>query len=247
EKAYVPPRTPAEELLAGIFKEVLRLDRVGTRDNFFEIGGDSILSIQVVSRARRAGLLITPSEVFQHQTVEALAAAARVVKETVSEIDIGVGTLIPTPIIRWLLERGGPIGRFSQGMLLQVPAALEQDHLIGALQAVLDHHDALRLRLIRSPEDGDWGLEIGAVGSIDARSCARRVDLSGLDEHERQTRMAQEAEAAGKRLDPEAGLMIQVVWFDSGARQSGRLLLVIHHLAVDGVSWRILLPDLKQA
>ena len=130
------------------------VERVGIDDNFFELGGDSIVSIQLVSRARRAGLSITPRAVFQHQTVEALAAAAGVVAEpaasALSEADrarLAVGGLPATPIMRWLKERGGPLDRFSQSMLLRVPAGLSQEHLTAALQAVLDHHDALRLRL----------------------------------------------------------------------------------------------------
>ena len=148
------PRTPQETILCDLFAEVLGLDRVGIDDNFFERGGDSIVSIQLVSRARRAGLSITPRMVFQHQTVEALAAAAGVVAEPVasalSEAErarLAVGVLPATPIMRWLQERGGPLDGFSQSMLLRVPAGLSQEHLTAALAAVLDHHDALRLRL----------------------------------------------------------------------------------------------------
>src|SRR4029077_16362590 len=160
------PRTPQETILCSLFAEVLGLERVGIDDNFFERGGDSIVSIQLVSRARRAGLSITPRMVFQHQTVEALAAAASVVAEPVasalSEMDrarLAVGVLPATPIMRWLKERGGPLDRFSQSMLLRVPAGLSPQHLTAALQAVLDHHDALRLRLTVG-QDAEWHLEV---------------------------------------------------------------------------------------
>ena len=154
------PRTPQEAILCGLFAEVLGLERVGIDDNFFERGGDSIVSIQLVSRARRAGLSITPRMVFQHQTVEALAAAAGVVAEpaasALSEAErarLAVGVLPATPIMRWLKERGGPLDGFSQSMLLRVPAGLSQEHLTAALAAVLDHHDALRLRLTLVPSN----------------------------------------------------------------------------------------------
>ena len=155
------PRTPQEAILCSLFAEVLGVERVGIDDNFFERGGDSIVSIQLVSRARRAGLSITPRMVFQHQTVEALAAAAGVVAEpssALSEADrarLAVGGLPATPIMRWLKERGGPLDGFSQSMLLRVPAGLSQQHLTAALAAVLDHHDALRLRLTLVPQDRD--------------------------------------------------------------------------------------------
>ena len=179
------PRTPQEEVLCALFAEVLGLAQVGIDDNFFALGGDSIVSIQLVSRARKAGLVITPRAVFQHQTVVALAAAATLLEETASALpDIAVGALSPTPIMRWLVERGGPIERFNQAMLLRLPAGLAEDHLIAALQAVLDHHDALRLRVLRlrSTANGTWRLPgwggagglLACGGSILAGSMLRR-------------------------------------------------------------------------
>src|SRR6476620_926809 len=141
-------RTPQEEILCGLFAEVLGLERVGIDDNFFALGGDSIMSIQLVSRARKAGLVITPRAVFQHQTIAALSGVVALVAQTPSPVaEIATGPLPPTPIMHWLLERGGPIDRFCQAMLLQVPAGLQRDHLVGALQSLLDAHGALRLRL----------------------------------------------------------------------------------------------------
>ena len=242
------PRTAREEVLCALFAEVLGLERVGIDDNFFALGGDSIMSIQLVSRARRAGLLITPRAVFQHQSVAALAAVAGVVEETAArQPDIATGALPATPIMRWLMERGGPIDRFNQAMLLRVPAGLREDDLVGALQAVLDHHDALRLRLVGAASGGDLALEIAPAGTVDARACLRRVDVGGLGEDARRACIAEQGQAAETRLSPTAGVMVQAVWFDAGTAEAGRLLLTIHHLAVDGVSWRILVPDLAAA
>src|SRR5262249_45379915 len=163
------PRTPQEQALCTLFAEVLGLARVGIDDNFFALGGDSIMSIQLVSRARAAGLHISPRAVFQHQTVAALAAVAEDTDVSApTEPDDALGALPATPIMHWLLERGGPIDRFSQSMLLQVPAALREDDLIAALQVLLDHHDALRLRLVRQP-GSDVALEVAPRGAIDAR------------------------------------------------------------------------------
>ena len=264
------PRTPQETILCSLFAEVLGLERVGIDDNFFERGGDSIVSIQLVSRARRAGLSITPRMVFQHQTVEALAAAAGVVAEpaasALSEADrarLAVGVLPATPIMLWLQERGGPLDGFSQSMLLRVPAGLAQEHLTAALAAVLDHHDALRLRLTLVPQDrtspdrdglsetasaAEWQLEVMPPGSVAASACLRRIDVAGIDDDAAlRGLIAAEAEAAERRLSPTSGTMVQAVWFDAGPAQAGRLWLAIHHLAVDGVSWRILVPDLAAA
>src|SRR5262249_53413245 len=112
------PRTDVQETLCRLFAAVLGLDRVGIDDNFFVLGGDGIMSIQLVSRARQAGLVITPRAVFQHQTVEGLAGVASRVEEATRIPDIGVGELPATPIMRWLFEQGGSIDDIHQAVLL---------------------------------------------------------------------------------------------------------------------------------
>src|SRR5205823_6314664 len=242
------PRSPQEELLCALFAEVLGVERVGIDDNFFALGGDSIVSIQLVSRARKAGLVITPRAVFQHQTVAGLASVATRLEETGSPVvDVATGGLVATPIMRWLLERGGPIERFNQATLLQVPSCLREDHLLSALQAVLDHHDALRLRLDGSGGSGECELEVRPPGAVLAATCLRRVDICGLDAGAREGCIYEHALAAQSRLSATAGVLLQAVWFDAGAEQAGRLLVMIHHFAVDGVSWRILVPELAAA
>src|SRR5262249_2706198 len=139
------------------------------------------------------------------------------------------------------------IGRFSQSVLLQVPARLREEQLVRVLRVLLDHHDALRLRLVRLSDSAQWSLEVAPPGTIMASGCIRRVEVTGLDEGGRLECMVQQAQAALTRLEPEAGVMLQAVWFDAGPQPAGRLLLSIHHLAADGVSWRILLPDLGTA
>ncbi|MEU8797701.1 amino acid adenylation domain-containing protein [Spirillospora sp. NPDC048819] len=260
------PRTSEEEILAGLFAEVLGLERVGVDDGFFDLGGDSIIAIQLVSRARQSGLVITPREVFQHQTVEELAAVSRPVGEG-ERVDAeapgtGIGQVPATPILRWFQDLNGPVGGYSQRMLLQVPPDLGVDRLAAALQTVLDHHDMLRLRVRsggrtegRKPHaegsqaavNGSTEFEVAEPGTVDAAELVRRVDVAGLDTGALRAVLAAESEAARRRLDPAAGTMAQLVWFDAGPAESGRLLLTLHHLAVDGVSWRILLPDLVTA
>ena len=241
------PRTPQEEVLCSLYAEVLGVERVGIDDNFFALGGDSIMSIQLVSRARQAGLEITPRAVFQHQTVAALAASAGVVAApTLAAPDVAVGPTGLLPIMRWFMERGGPIGQFHQTMVLRLPAGVREADLVGALQAVLDHHDALRLRL-DVLAGGEWGLEIAPAGSVRAADCVRRIDISAIEGEGVRSCMRAAAGTAAEGLSPTQGRLVQAVWFDAGERAAGRLLLSIHHLAVDGVSWRILVPDLASA
>ena len=242
------PRTRHEDLLADLFAQVLGLERVGIDDSFFDLGGDSISSIQLVSRARKAGLVLTPRHVFQHPSVAALAAvAAPVAARPNGAGDVAIGPVQLTPIVRWWLEQGGPINRFHQSMLLQVPAGLDRDRLVAALQAVLDHHDALRLRVQSPSGAADWQLATAPVGAVHAGACLQRVDIARMDPGQRRACLQQLGQAAPSGLDPESGIVLQAVWFDAGALEPGRLLLSVHHLAVDGVSWRILVPDLAMA
>ena len=185
-QAQRAPRTAQEAVLCGLFAELLRLPRVGIDDNFFALGGDSIVSIQLVSRARRAGLSMTPRLVFQHQTVAALAAAAGAAAD---------GAAAPAAAeSRWaragdadhaLAAGARRAARAVQpGVLLQVPAGLTEGHLAAALEALLDHHDALRLRLDagRRLAAGDAGVgRAAAVRRVGVRGpCLRRVDARGL-------------------------------------------------------------------
>ncbi|WP_256252292.1 non-ribosomal peptide synthetase [Streptomyces sp. yr375] len=248
------PRSEREKVLCELFADLLGVEHVGIDDRFFDLGGDSIVSIQLVSRARAVGLKITPRDVFERQTVEGLALVATESDQApVEEAGAGTGALLPTPVMRRTLDSGRPIDRFSQAMLLRVPPNLGTEALTTALQAVVDRHDALRMRVRPAGGDGDgggdgaWGLEIAAVGSVRAADLVRRIDATGLDGDALAAVVAVEAEGARARLAPGDGVMVQAVWFDAGSVRSGRLSLVVHHLAVDGVSWRVLLPDLAQA
>ncbi|MBN6040525.1 non-ribosomal peptide synthetase [Amycolatopsis sp. 195334CR] len=226
------PATDGERALCALFAEVLGLPEVGTNESFFELGGDSISSIQLASRARTAGVLIKPRDVFLHKTPGALAAIVRPAGEPVRP-DVGVGPVPLTPIIAWLAEAVGPVDDFCQAMALTTPADLDFDGLTRLLQALLDHHDALRLRVTDS-----WSLTVEPVGSVRAEQCLRRVEGAGDPDLDDALR------TASGELDLAAGELVRAVWFDRGAGTPGTLLLVIHHVAVDGVSWRVLLPDL---
>ncbi|MFE9381464.1 non-ribosomal peptide synthase/polyketide synthase [Streptomyces sp. NPDC006855] len=241
---------PREELLCALFAEVLGLPEAGPEDSFFTLGGDSISSIQLVGRARQAGLVLTPREVFRHRTPAALAAAlptsaeTRILAEPEGD-DPALGTAPGTPIIRWLRELGGEIDGFNQSVVSPVPGDLTREQLTATVQAVLDHHDALRAELVRTGDD--WALHVPAPGALKASDVIHRVDVAGLDEERLAATVDTEGRAAQRRLSPGRGLMVQVVWFDAGPDALGRLLLIVHHLVVDGVSWRILMPDLMAA
>nr|WP_231496681.1 non-ribosomal peptide synthetase [Rhodococcus sp. UNC363MFTsu5.1] len=251
ERAYVAPRTPAEEALAAVFAEVLGVDRVSVEESFFALGGDSIMSIQLVTRAKAAGLAFTARQVFEHRTVAGLAAVAG--EATAAAITLaelpggGVGEMPLTPIMRATAERGGLLRRFSQSSFVTLPHGIDRATVESTIQSVLDRHDALRLRW---NADGS-GLTVTETGSVPAARLVHRVEFASRPGAEEFTALVRgEFEAAADRLDPAAGVVAQFVWFDPAAgagATNGRLLMVIHHLAVDGVSWRILLPDFASA
>ncbi|MBV9775389.1 MAG: amino acid adenylation domain-containing protein, partial [Gemmatimonadetes bacterium] len=243
EAGYLAPRTPVEETLAGIWAEVLRVERVGVHDDYFELGGDSILSIQVVSRARRAGVHLTPRQLFEHPTVAELALVCAGAEAVRAEQGTVTGAVELTPIQRRFFAHDVPERHhWNMSQLFEVrrplaPAALER-----AVTRLLAHHDALRMRFVE--RGGAWRQENAAP---DARVHVTRIDLDGLPDEER--KRAQQAAAAElqRSLRLDAGPLLRVALFDLGAERSARLLVVVHHLVMDGVSWRVLLEDLESA
>ncbi|OEU94797.1 non-ribosomal peptide synthetase [Streptomyces oceani] len=240
------PTTSLEETLCAAFAEVLGLEQVGADDSFFDLGGDSIISIQLVSRARKADLLLTAQDVFTHRTPAALAAVAQpATEQVVLGTDDGVGELPLTPIVHWLRQLGGPMEGFHQAVVVHTPAGATQQLLGAALQALIDQHDALRLRLADSADQ--WALRVSEPGGVQAARLLRRTNLDTSSAEAVTAQVVAEADVARRELAPREGVMLRAVWFDAGPSAPGRLLLTLHHLAVDGVSWRILLPDLNAA
>ena len=229
---YRAPATPVEEILADIYAQVLGLERVGVDEPFFDLGGDSILSMQVAARARAAGVLCRPRDIFVEQTVARLAQVATVATGENGVVDEGIGPVEATPIMRWLQSVDGPVGQFNQTIVIDAPAGVTHADVVAVLQGLLDRHAMLRLR-VEDDEAGGWSLTVPEPGSVDAGACVQSVDV-----------LSDEAMVAGRsKLDPAAGVMLSAVW----ATTSNQMALIIHHLAVDGVSWRVLLEDLNIA
>ncbi|MER5628998.1 amino acid adenylation domain-containing protein [Streptomyces nitrosporeus] len=241
------PRTARERVLCEVFAAVLGTPGVRTDDDFFALGGDSILSIQLVSRVRKAGLTVTPRDVFVHRTPEAIAAVATAPgRDTAPRTGEGTGEMPATPIAAWLLGGPGPVDGYNQSGVLRTPAGAGEETLVAALQLLLDHHDTLRLRATR-PAGGDAVLEVLPPGSVPARTRFTRLDVAGLGPEAVRAALTEAGEAARGRLRPGRGHVVEAVWGDAGPHTRGRLLLVVHHLAVDAVSWRILAEDLATA
>ncbi|MDH0896152.1 MULTISPECIES: non-ribosomal peptide synthetase, partial [unclassified Pseudomonas] len=233
QHTYVAPQSELEQRLAAIWQDVLKRERVGRNDNFFELGGDSIVSIQVVSRARQAGIRFTPKDLFQHQTVSSLAAVAAVGAAT-WRIDQGAvtGEVSLTPVQHWFFEL--PMAsrdHWNQSLLLDARQPIVPEVLEMALRSVVKRHDALRLRF--AFEGAEWR-QWYADTDVDQDLLWHGPDGEAF--HDRVQRS----------LDLAQGPLLRAALLQcQGGRQ--RLLLAIHHLVVDGVSWRILLEDLQAA
>ncbi|HKN98220.1 MAG TPA: amino acid adenylation domain-containing protein, partial [Pseudonocardiaceae bacterium] len=216
-RAYVPPRGPAEEALAGVWAQVLGVRRVGAEDNFFDLGGDSILSIQVVSRAAQLGLRLTAKDVFLRQTLAALAACATAERPTVHDAGPVCGPVPLSPAQHWFFDTVTVHpGHFNQWVAVDLPGDVDQDALRAAVHALARHHDALRARFTQV--DGQW-----------RQDNADQMDVFG-------------EMSTSDTFDLGSGPLFAAV-----LTPPARLVLLAHHLVVDGVSWRILVSDLVTA
>ncbi|MFB9454273.1 non-ribosomal peptide synthetase [Streptomyces antimycoticus] len=227
--SIVQPTTENERVLCAAVAKVLRLDEVGVDQDFFQLGGDSLLAISLLSAARDAGLHLTARQIFTNSTVGALAAvASREGASTADDGDVATGAVMGSPIVQWLGETTDAIDGFVQSVVLNTPAELTADALDAILVAVVGRHDMLRARLVRGER---WSFDIPV---------ADRATPSWQESD----RPVEECVAlATGGLDPDRGVMLRAVW----RRAARQLVVVVHHVVIDGVSWHVLMDDLATA
>lgn len=239
---YVPPRGPREELLAQIFAELLRVDRVGANDNFFALGGDSILGMRLIARARRAGMWLTPRHLFESGTLAELAGAADGGAAPGAAVRPEAGEALPlSPMQRWFLD-ADPVDpdHFSQAVVLTSAQPLDPEVVREALGAVVSAHDALRLRVERS--GGGWAARIAAPGEPVALDVVEAGEAAPTP-----SEVAGAASRCRSSLGLTDGPLLRAALLRGGGSRRDRLVLAAHHFAVDAVSWGILLEDLDAA
>jgi amino acid adenylation domain-containing protein/non-ribosomal peptide synthase protein (TIGR01720 family) len=238
---YVAPATEAERTLAAIWAEVLRLERVGVHDNFFSLGGDSILSIQLIARANQAGLRVTPRHVFMHQTVAELAAVVGHAAAPVAEQGPVTGDVPLTPVQRWFFAQdAAEPHHFNLTLLFQAREPLDASTLERACAAVLAHHDALRMRYVRG---GDGWRQVNAAPSAETPFAV--VDLTDVPAEEREAAFTARAAELQRSLELEHGPLVRFALVRMGS--ADRLLVVAHHLVMDAVTMGFLAEDLETA
>jgi non-ribosomal peptide synthase protein (TIGR01720 family) len=242
-QAYVPPTNRMEEQLCAIWAEVLALEQVGTNDNFFEAGGDSILAIRMIAGARKVGIHFTLLQLYENPTIAELVQLPQVGQSKAEERSVGEGAAELTPIQRWFFDQDiADPHHFNQSALFELGAKLEPEAMKLAVEALVKHHDALRMRYTK----GSMGWQQNVQAGEEPISFVT-FDLSGLSGSKQEKAMETKAEELQRRCNLEHGPLIRVALFELGPDKRSRLLIVIHHLAVDFVSWGILLEDLALA
>ena len=242
QREFVPPANKKEQILADVWQSVLGIQQVSVEDNFFELGGDSILSIQIIALARQKGLQITPVQIFQYQTIRQLAFVANEKEAIHAEQGLVTGTAPLTPIQQWFIEQNFKHPEhWNQSLLLEVHQALDKDHLLNVTRALLEHHDAFRLHLAYEQEK-----TMQKFSDMPEEIPCYFFDLQNLPRDQIKEAIESTAAKLQASFDLQKAPLLCIAYFNTGGLPH-RLLIVVHHLAMDGVSWRILLEDLQLA
>jgi amino acid adenylation domain-containing protein/non-ribosomal peptide synthase protein (TIGR01720 family) len=234
------PKGEVEQKLANVWTDVLGIPTVDRKDNFFRLGGDSILSLQVIAKAAQLGISITPKQIFQFQTIEELAKVAKPKDNVETEQGMVTGNVKLTPIQTWYFAQNPvDVEHFNQAVMVQLNTLLSPDRLREAWRKLHEHHDSLRLQFRK--QDDQWQ----ASYRTDANTATIHVhDLSNYEKQEQAAEMKRFADYYQRSLHLATGQVTRFIYFDLGEARKPVLLIIAHHLVVDGVSWRILLEDL---
>ena len=241
---YVAARDETERLLCQIWQDVLGVTRVGIHDNFFDLGGDSILSIQIVSRLKQSGLTLSVKQLFQQQTVAQLASIANTTHRIVAPQEKLSGTYVLGPIQHWFFETFTTCSQhFNQSVYLHVSQQVEGVTLEQATQQLVEHHDLLRSKFLTASDNVE--ISQAFIQNESRFKIVECHDLSTSPADRTDTLIRDIAQHAQASLALQTGDLIRAVLFQMPAGQANRLLLIVHHLVIDGISWRILLEDLE--
>jgi non-ribosomal peptide synthase protein (TIGR01720 family) len=234
------PKTEVEIQLVQIWEEVLGFHPVGVHDNFFEMGGDSILSIQIVAKARHKGIFLAPNQIFENQTISELALFANTESKNVSEETI-VGNVPLLPIQHWFFEehQNAP-NHWNQAMMFDIPKNLNTDKLQRSIEYLVKHHDALRLRFEK--KEAGWDAFVAETTEVNAFTS---IDLTGFSSVETDSVIEAKSIELQANQDLSKSGLFQTLFFKTGQGNQDKMLLIAHHLLVDNISWQILVSDLE--
>jgi acyl carrier protein len=264
-REYVAPETDSEKMLIGLFSQLLNKDKIGIDDNFFDLGGDSILSIQLVALAAQSGLKLRPKDIFQFPTVREISTicSQNIESSEITETEaytsdkkqLSSGDIPLTPIQHWFFEhhRLRP-EHFNSSMYMELYIKLDTELLKTAVDIMISRHDSFRLSFIN--EDGQWKQRlldpeiIEEAKTMDKNSIRhpfRYYDLSNFSQREQKDILQEEIEKLEASFVLSEGFLFRVAYFELGKNTNPRLLFIFHHLVMDGVSWRIIVEDFLRA
>jgi non-ribosomal peptide synthase protein (TIGR01720 family) len=234
------PKTETELRLIEIWEDVLGFSAIGVHDNFFEIGGDSILSIQIVAKARHKGIFLAPNQIFENQTISELALFAKTESKNISEETI-VGNVPLLPIQHWFFEEHQKApNHWNQAMMFDVPKNLNTDKLQMSIEYLVKHHDALRFGFEKT--EAGWNAFVAKPTEINAFTS---IDLTGFSSVEIDSVIETKSIELQTNQDLSKSGLFQTLFFKTGQGHKNKMLLIAHHLLVDTISWQILVSDLE--
>ena len=242
-KDYILPRTEKQKILAEIWSKVLKIDlnKLSATDNFFALGGDSILSIQVVAKAGQHGIKVTPKQLFDNPTITELANVASVVQNH-AEQGLVTGNISLTPIQEWLfMQNLEAPHHFNQAFLFAVDVDVTPEDIRISLSKLTKHHDALRLRFEKIDDLWQQHNE-GVLFPVEQMFYFESINLMAM--LNKQVEIETNNNRLQRMLNIQRGPLIAACLYE-GYGEKNRLFITIHHLVVDGVSWRILLEDIE--
>ncbi|MED4786968.1 amino acid adenylation domain-containing protein [Bacillus atrophaeus] len=237
---YEPPRTELEKILAGVWESVLGAEQVGISDHFFELGGDSIKSIQVSSRLYQAGYKFEIKHLFKYPTISELVPYVEPVTRIAEQGEIK-GQALLTPIQHWFFAQEYPeLHHYNQAVMLYWKEGLDESKLREVMKKITEHHDALRMVYV--PTEHGYEARNRGIGEGDLFSLEV---ISLLEENN----VAQAIETVSNEIQQSIhlteGPLMKLGLFQ--CQEGDHLLIAIHHLVIDGVSWRILIEDIAAA
>ncbi|WP_445632634.1 D-alanine--poly(phosphoribitol) ligase subunit DltA [Nostoc sp. DSM 114161] len=237
---YIAPQTKTEEILTKLWQQVLQVSRVGIKDDFFELGGDSILALQIIAKARDAGLYFTPQDLFKNPQVAALTPHIKTTAKLPNALSIPVGSEVAlTPIQQWFFQQSLQHPEYwNQTVLLDIKPGFNASHFQTVLSHIAASHPAFRLRFRQT--------EAGWIQWLDDDSHVLNFDIVNQTAIS-QTELQKIASQFQAQLNLATGPLFRAVYFHNDENKSDKLLLIIHHLIVDGISWRVILQDLAIA
>ncbi len=240
------PRNELEDLLLSCWSKALGTEQLGIFDNFFDMGGDSILALQAVSLCQQEGIEITAKQIFEYQNIAEITAVCKIRAEKTQHDETQhnqtiIGPVILTPIQQWFFkEIQQHIAWFNQGIILKLTQKLSVNELSSAFNMIIQHHDILRAQYLYS--NGQWQQSIPEPSNDNITIIEK--DLSQAFQQIGPESIVEFCSQLQSQFTLEHGKLITAALIHLGAEES-RLVIFAHHLIIDGVSWRIILEDLQ--